>query len=260
MPRKGSKGEGGGWRGGSQKTTDWLQRRPVATWETEYGRLQTREGNPQKSKGGKIVSAQICRVHEDGRVEALKCACTVTIGQATDLEAVLKKYRQFYDDDTMEAAAAEREEQGRAAVEAVLAASDAMGMRDGREAREAPQKSDAPATKCTLAGGAGRLSNEALASYYGRDRVVTGGHGVPAYVFVATAGGGFEICRRPEGLRAATLLVGTANLGRDPALQARFKKLAPTVDAKQSQGKSGHNPKAAPQSLTFCRIVGSVRK
>ena len=155
-----------------QKKTDWSQQKPIATWTTDSVRLQTREGAGVKSNGGKPAHAQIGILEDDGSFTACKWQCTVAIGQGNNFDAVLKKYREHYDEEVMEAAEAEREEQGRKAVEAVVAASDEMGLRGGRVALP---KSDAPVATaqtvrtCTLT----RRKNVVLAAYYqGRARVV----------------------------------------------------------------------------------------
>ena len=139
------------------------------THETPYGfRLQARECPPTR---GKAERAQLGRLRDNGSWEKLGYRCVVTIGQATQRDKVLETYLKHYDEETMEAAAATREEQGRAAVEAAVAASDAMGGRGGRAARS---KSDGPAetTQRLSASTLTQRKNRLLAKYY-RDRGVT---------------------------------------------------------------------------------------
>ena len=90
------------------------------TFDTPFGfRLQTRKCPPT---GGKVRRAQIGRLDDNGSWEKLVAKCSVAIGNADNRDVVLETYRKCYDDETMEAAAEAREEEGRAAVAAAVAA------------------------------------------------------------------------------------------------------------------------------------------
>ena len=191
------------------------------TFETPYGRLQTREYPPT---GGRVKKAQIGRLHDDDSWEKLVAKCYVPIGKADDRDTVLETYRQHYDDETMEAAAEAREEQGRAAVEAATAASDEMGLRGGRVAQP---KSDAPPVKYRHAAGADnpRRRNALIASYY-RDRGATP-------LFDRTWGGAVTIERLgggSAGLLSCVSEQGAYRIRQHPLLKARFAKLTPATD------------------------------
>ena len=167
--------------------------------------------------------AKIFVLDDEGGLIKTHADCKVTIGQAKDPDEVIRKYRKYHDEDTMEAAAAEEEEQGRKAVEAAVAASDKMGRRDNRAE---PTKSDAPVATaqtvraCTLT----RRKNVVLAEYYQgrarplfdqlRRRSVLGG----------PLGGG------SVGLLSCVSEQGAYKVRRDPLLVQRFAKLAPTTD------------------------------
>ena len=192
------------------------------TFDTPFGfRLQTRKCPPT---GGKVRRAQIGRLDDNGSWEKLVAKCSVAIGNADNRDVVLETYRKCYDDETMEAAAEAREEEGRAAVAAAVAASDAMGRRDDRAA---PTKRDEPvATAQTLhASSVTRRRNTLIASYY-RDRGATP-------LFDRTWGGTVIQERRgggSAGLLSCVSELGAYHIKQHPLLVRRFAKLMPPID------------------------------
>jgi len=218
-PRKRQKGLANG-----ATTIKWDEQPEVegGTFETPYGfRLQTRECPPT---GGVVQRAQIGRLDDNGSWEKLLAKCSVSIGNADNRDIVLETYQKHYDDETMEAAAAEQEEQGRKAVEAVVAASDEMGLRGGRVAQP---KSDAPSTDLSNRAQAKALTNRrnlALRAYYASH----------AKVVYDRSNGGTVTIERLAGGSAGRLScvseLGAYKVRRDPLLVQRFAKLAPTTD------------------------------
>ena len=184
-PRKRQKGLAKG-----ATTIKWDEQPEVegGTFETPYGfRLQTRECPPT---GGVVQRAQIGRLDDNGSWEKLLAKCSVSIGNADNRDIVLETYQKHYDDETMEAAAAEQEEQGRTAVEAVVAASDEMGLRGGRVAQP---KSDAPSTDLSNRAQAKALTNRrnlALRAYYASHAKVVYDRSNGGTVIIERLGGG----------------------------------------------------------------------
>jgi hypothetical protein len=199
----------------------WADQPVVETFETSFGRLRT-VACPMPKKAINQM-AKIFVVDDGGGLIKTHCECKVSIKRAKDRDAVIERYRKYHDEDTMEAAEAEREEQGRKAVEAVVAASDEMGLRGGRVALP---KSDAPVATaqtvrtCTLT----RRKNVVLADYY-QDR---------ARPLFDRTWGGTVIIERLGGGSAGRLScvseLGAANIKRHPLLVKRFKKLTPATD------------------------------
>jgi hypothetical protein len=190
------------------------------TFETPYGRLQTREYPPT---GGRVVKAQIGRLHDSGSWEKLKAKCKVAISNADNRDVVLETYLKHYDDETIEAAAAAREEQGRKAVEAAVAASDEMGLRGGRVAQP---KSDVPLVKSKHGGAVslGLRLNAAFRAYYASRAKVVYDRSNGGTVIIERLGGG------SAGRLSCVSELGAYQVKQHPLLVRRFTKLTPITD------------------------------
>ena len=204
-----------------ETTIKWDEQPVVETFETDHGRLRT-IAYPMPKKASNQM-AKIFVVDDDDGLIKTHYDCKVTIGQAEDRDAVIERYRKYHDDETMEAAAAAREERDREAVEAVVAASDAMGRRDDRVA---PPKSDAPAKNYGHAAGADnplRL-NAAFRAYYASRAKVVYDRSNGGTVIIERLGGG------SAGRLSCVSELGAYKVRRHPLLVERFAKLMPPID------------------------------